>query len=77
METVAAQDANRHFAALLRKAAQGQEVVVTAHGTPVAHTVPVARGRALRQAAGAALLARLRAQPVAGARDWARADLYE
>lgn len=77
METVTAQDANRHFSALLRKVAQGQEVVVTSRGTPVARMLPVANGQALRPAARAALLAHLAAQAPAGARSWTRDELYD
>lgn len=77
METVTAQDANRHFSALLRKVEQGQEVVVTSRGTPVARMVPVARGQSLRQAARAALLAHLSAQAATGPRTWTRDELYD
>jgi prevent-host-death family protein len=77
MDTVTAQDANRHFSALLRKVAQGQEVVVTSRGTPVARMVPVVRGGALRQAARGALLAHLSAQATTGSRGWTRDELYD
>ena len=77
METVTAQDANRHFSALLRKVQQGQEVLVTSRGTPVARMVPVTRDHSLRQAARAALLAHLSEQAAAGSRDWKRDEVYE
>ena len=62
---------------MLRKVEQGQDVLVTSRGTPVARMVPVARGHSLRQAARAALLAHLSEQAAAGPRDWTRDDLYE
>ena len=77
METVTAQDANRHFSALLRRVTQGQEVVVTSRGKPVARMVPLGHGGGLRRAARAALLAHLSEQPATDARGWTRDELYE
>ncbi len=42
MKTVGASEARTHFARLLARAAQGEQVVITRHGTPVARLVPVA-----------------------------------
>ncbi len=77
MKTVSAAEANRHFSALLRDVAHGEQVTVTSRGKPVAIIAPVSVRRAERKAAKEALLARLRGVPISGARDWRRADVYE
>jgi prevent-host-death family protein len=40
MTTVGAFEAKTHFSALLERAAQGEEIVITRHGRPVARLVP-------------------------------------
>lgn len=77
METVSAKDANRHFSALLRKVAQGQEVLVTSRGTPVARMVPMSKGHSTRLAARELLLKRLADQATTGHRNWTRDELYD
>jgi prevent-host-death family protein len=42
MTTVGAFEAKTHFSALLERAAQGEEIVITRHGRPVARLVPAA-----------------------------------
>ena len=42
MTTVGAFAAKTHFLALLERAAQGEEIVITRHGRPVARLVPAA-----------------------------------
>ena len=79
MKTVSAADANRQFSALLRRVTQGEQIVITTRGKPVATLAPLTPLRdTARDAARARLLARLKAQPVSGmARNWTRDDLYD
>jgi prevent-host-death family protein len=41
--TVGAYEAKTHFSELLKKAEEGETVVVTRHGVPVAHIVPIGK----------------------------------
>lgn len=41
MTTVSAYEAKTHFSALLERASDGETVVITKHGRPVARLVPV------------------------------------
>ena len=77
-ETVSAADANRNFSQILRAVRSGQSYVVTSHGKAVARIVPARRNPETTAAAKAALMTRLRAQPVQvlGER-WNREDLYD
>jgi prevent-host-death family protein len=77
-DSVSAADANRNFSGLLRRVRKGSSVVVTSHGKPVAKLVPISESdaRTARQA-HAALLSRLRGEPVTDVGRWTRADLYE
>ncbi len=45
MATVGSYDAKTHLPALLDRVAQGEEITITRHGTPVAKLVPVAGHR--------------------------------
>ena len=76
-DTISAADANRAFSRLLREVQAGRSYVVTAHGRPVARIAPVSEEDAARDAARAALFARLRAQPVQDIGPWRRDDLYD
>lgn len=78
MKTISAADANRHFSALLRDVSRGARITVTSRGKPVA-TITAAPPTENRERAAArrALLARLRAAPVTGTRNWTRDELYE
>ncbi len=40
MKTIGATEAKTHFARLLERVAQGERIVITRHGTPVARLVP-------------------------------------
>ncbi len=40
MKTVGAFEAKTHFSQLLDRVAQGEQIVITKHGTPVARLVP-------------------------------------
>ena len=79
MKTVTAADANRQFSALLRRVTQGEQIVITTRGKPVATLAPLAPVRdKAREAARSRLLARLRSQPSSGTqRNWTRDELYD
>jgi prevent-host-death family protein len=76
-ETVSAADANRRFSEILRSVRGGRSVTVTSHGKPVAQIVPISPRDATSDGARAALLARLRAEPVVTIGPWYRDELYE
>jgi prevent-host-death family protein len=75
-EVVSAAEANRRFSRLLRMVREGRSYVVTAHGRPVAKIVPAGASDRTMASARAALLDRLRAQPVVDAGRWTREELY-
>ena len=74
--TVSAADANRDFSKLLRDVRNGESVVITSHGKPIAKIIPFAYD-AVRAAAKKVLLARLRSQPAIDIGPWTRDELYE
>lgn len=76
-EAVSAADANRRFSELLRTVRDGRSVVVTSHGKPVARIVPIGEHDRTLEGARAALLARLRSEPVMDVGRWTREELYE
>ncbi len=43
MKTIGASEARTHFARLLERVANGEKIVITRHGTPVARLVPFAK----------------------------------
>ncbi len=43
MKTIGAFEAKTHFARLLERVANGEQIVITRHGTPVARLVPFAK----------------------------------
>ncbi len=43
MKTVGAFEAKTHFARLLERVANGEQIVITRHGTPVTRLVPFAK----------------------------------
>jgi prevent-host-death family protein len=69
--------ANRNFSQLLREVREGRTYVVTSHGRPVARIAPVDSSIQKREAAKAALLKRLRSQPVIDIGPWTRDELYD
>ena len=77
MKSISASDANRHFSKLLREVAAGEVVTVLSRGKPVATISPARSGGSERESAQRDLLRRLRQQKASGARNWARAELYE
>jgi prevent-host-death family protein len=76
-EAVSAAEANRRFSLLLRGVREGRSYVVTSHGTPVARLIPAERHDPVAASARAALLARLKNQPVTDAGCWTRDELYK
>jgi prevent-host-death family protein len=76
-KAISAADANRKFSRLLHSVRQGHSYVVTSHGRPVAKIVPVGERDPVKAGARAALLARLRSQPVVKIGRWIRDELYE
>jgi len=77
MKTISAGEANRHFSSMLREVVNGETVIVTSRGKPVATIGPVRQGEPLRRAARQTLLERLQSQPATGKRNWTRDELYE
>lgn len=74
-ETVSAAEANRSFSRLLRGVRAGRRYVVTSHGRPVAQVIPFEQPD--REAARAALFARLARQPALDLPRWTRDELYD
>lgn len=74
---VSAADANRKFSKLLRAVREGQTYVVTSHGRAVARIVPAEKDGGLTRGTRAALLKRLRSEPVVTIGRWSRDELYE
>jgi prevent-host-death family protein len=77
-DPVSAAEANRRFSEILRRVRDGRSVTVTSHGKPVARIVPISPYEGDNsKGAKAALLARLRAEPVVTIGPWSRDELYE
>jgi prevent-host-death family protein len=74
---ISAAEANRNFSLLLGGIRGGKSYVVTSHGKPVARIIPCNEADTTRQAARAALLARLQRQKVTDVGRWRRDELYE
>jgi prevent-host-death family protein len=74
---VSAADANRKFSKLLQGVRQGKSYLVTSHGKGVAKIVPVEKNGGVTPGAKAALLKRLRSEPVVTIGRWSRDELYE
>jgi prevent-host-death family protein len=80
MRTISAREANQGFSKLLQAVAEGEEVLITRRGRPVARLAPVepAPSQSERQAEIDRIIARLRegvdlGPPVS----WTRDELYE
>jgi prevent-host-death family protein len=76
-KTVSSTDANRKFSKLLRSVREGHSYVVTSHGKAVAKIVPVEKNGGVAHGARAALIKRLRSEPVVTIGRWSRDELYE
>lgn len=79
MKTVTAAEANRQFSAVLRDVAQGESVLVTSRGKPVATIAPARKSRnRARERAKKHLFERLASiQPSGKVREWTREELYD
>lgn len=60
--TVSAYQAKTHFSALLERASEGESVVITKHGNPVAKLVPIDSAPAVGDAIAALRRARIGAR---------------
>lgn len=82
MKTFTAAEANRQFSSVLREVSQGQRVMVTSRGKPVATIEPMRRGapgtgKPTSGPARKRLLKHLAAVQPQGTRDWLRDELYD
>ncbi|MBI1986696.1 MAG: type II toxin-antitoxin system prevent-host-death family antitoxin [Rhodospirillales bacterium] len=79
MKTVSAREANQHFSRLLKAAAEGEDVVITRRGKPVAKLVAVAGPKidAKRRAAIKRLMKMLRKGYDLGGLRIKREELYD
>ena len=75
--SVTAADANRDFSKLLRAVRDGDSVVITSHGKPIAKIIPFTTEDRVRAAAKKRLMAHLRAQPIMNIGHWTRDELYD
>ena len=75
--TVSAADANRDFSKLLRDVRNGDSVVITSHGKPIAKIIPFVTRDPVRAAAKKVLLARLRSQPAIDIGPWTRDEFHD
>lgn len=76
-KAVSAADAKRKFSKWLRLLREGHSYVVTSHGRAVARIVPAEGDGGTTRGARAALLKRLRAEPVVKIRRWTRDESHE
>jgi prevent-host-death family protein len=75
---VSAAEANRQFSKMLGRVREGETVVITSHGRPVAKIEPFNAREGIASAAKNILLTRLHAQRVSSSpRKWTRDELYE
>ncbi|MGA0597127.1 type II toxin-antitoxin system Phd/YefM family antitoxin [Enterovirga sp. CN4-39] len=80
MRTVSAADASRHFSKILREVKDGETVVITSHGEPVAKLEPLADAEAdkvRREEAWRDLLDHLRTRPALNLGKFNRDELYD
>jgi prevent-host-death family protein len=79
MKTVTARDANQDFSRLLNEAAEGENIVITRRGRPVAILSPyAAAARELgREAAVAQILELMRTGVSLGGRRFTRDEMHE
>lgn len=70
MATLDACEAKTHFSALLERVAQGEEIVITRHGRPVARLVPVVVTEEGQVERASAALESLRKETTLGGLSW-------
>jgi prevent-host-death family protein len=76
-DTISASEANRNFSAILRRVQQGDELVITTHGRPIARLIPYELDDRAAEELKANLLARLRERPLAHLGNFTRSMAYE
>jgi prevent-host-death family protein len=76
-KVISAADANRNFSKLLREVREGHSYVITNHGRPVARIIPAYDHVESEGHGRAALLERLRSEPVVNIGPWSRHESYE
>jgi prevent-host-death family protein len=76
-DAISAAQAKRHFFKLLQAVRRGRSYVVTSHGKAVAKIVPLGAAGEVMAGARAALIARLRSQPIISVGPWKRDELYD
>ncbi|TPI45909.1 type II toxin-antitoxin system prevent-host-death family antitoxin [Mesorhizobium sp. B2-9-1] len=74
--TVSIADVERKLSFILRGASEGRSYVVVSNGRPMARIVP-ADAHDLFPRSRAALLSRLKQQPVVAVGNWTRDDTYD
>ena len=74
---ISAAVANRRFSELLQTVKQGQSVIVTSHGKPVAQVTPIVENERAAESARSALFARLRKERTVHIGRWTRGELYD
>ena len=77
MKTITASNANRGFSNLLREVSEGEEIMITSRGTPVAKVISVKSTVLQKNAMKKLLLSRLKTQVATGSRNWTRNELYD
>ena len=77
MRTVSAAEANRDFSKLLTAVRNGETVLITSRGEPVATLAPPAETLERMAKAKAELLAYLERQPARPIAPWTRDELYD
>lgn len=79
MKTVSAREANQQFSRLLRAAAEGEDVVITRRGKPVAKLVALrsTKARTARAKARARMMKLLRKGVDLGGRKFSRDEMHE
>ncbi|HYE52246.1 MAG TPA: type II toxin-antitoxin system prevent-host-death family antitoxin [Azospirillaceae bacterium] len=77
MRSVTAAEANRRFSELLRAARDGETILVTSRGRPVAKLVPVEAELDAKVVSRKSLVDRLRAEPALDLPRISRDELYE
>jgi prevent-host-death family protein len=77
MRTVSAAEANRDFSKLLAEVRNGETVLITSRGKPVATLAPPVEALERMAKAKAELLAYLERQPSRPIAPWTRDELYD
>lgn len=77
MRTVSAAQANREFSKLLNAVREGETVLITSRGQPIATLAPPAEALERMEKAKAELLDYLSKQPARNIPPWTRDELYD